>query len=257
MKYLLTFAIVAAIVSEISCDIPNVFEFCSALMSDRRTSCDKSTCQGIPGKRGQKGPSGSRGIKGDTGATGSPRELEEKVKRVEAALKIITSSIPSEIKNVCAMGMKSRAIPDSAISVSSEYSPEYNGRHGRLDEQQSSGLMYAAWHPQPSQIGEWFQVDFGVRKSVAGVVSQGRPPCCNQWTTSYKVKVANSTDLFQSVTENGSDKIFKANTDDNTRVTNIFPTPITCRYIRIYPQTWNNVAAMRLEFIRGECFSLY
>ncbi|XP_077966710.1 lactadherin-like [Styela clava] len=255
MKFILTLAIVSAIAFEISCDIPNVFEFCSALMSDRQTSCDRSTCQGIPGKRGPEGPRGLIGLKGDTGAAGSPRELEEKVKRIEVALKILSSSIPSNRINVCAMGMKSRAIPDSAISVSSEHTREYNGRHGRLDE--TADHSYGVWHAVAGLIDEWFQVDFGVKKSVAGVVSQGRPACCSQWVTSYKVEIANSTDMFEPVTENGAVKIFNANEDGDTKVTNIFPTQITCRYIRIYPQAWNGRIAMRLEFIRGECFDLY
>nr|XP_039266604.1 lactadherin-like isoform X1 [Styela clava] len=256
MKSVLTLAVLVVAISVGFCDIPNVYEFCNALMSGERTSCDRATCQGRPGKRGAEGPRGLRGPKGEIGPIGSTEEFEVKIRQLSDAIKVISSTmLPTEIFNLCAMGMKSRAIPDSAISVSSEWIPEYHGRHGRLDE--PTNASYGVWHSR-SNTGEWFQVDFEVPKSVSGVITQGRPTCCNQWVKTYKVLIGNSTDQLQPVTENGRDKIFTGNTKDGKeKVTNIFPAPVTGRYIRIYPQTWNRHAVMRLEFLRGECFHLY
>jgi hypothetical protein len=43
------------------------------------------------------------------------------------------------------------------------------------------------------------------------------------------------------------DRIFKANTDTTTVVTNQLRTPLKARAVRINPLTWNNYISMRVE----------
>ena len=43
------------------------------------------------------------------------------------------------------------------------------------------------------------------------------------------------------------DRVFPANTDSTTAVTNQLRTPLKARAIRILPYTWNNYISMRAE----------
>ncbi|XP_039267776.2 lactadherin-like isoform X1 [Styela clava] len=226
------------------------------MSNGQQAPCDRTTCSGRPGKRGQEGLRGLKGEKGEVGQTGTPGELVTKVAHLEKLLEMIMAGTQKDL--YCGMGMKSREIPDSAISVSSSYS-KHQGRYARLDEQPSEiPISYGVWHPIYNRVGEWIQIDLGKMRSVAGVITQGRPNCpCEQWVTSYKVKYGNSTNKYVTITENGRDKIFPANTDMDTKVANLFQTPVVARYIRIYPQTGHNFMVMRLELIRGECSDLY
>ncbi|XP_077969093.1 EGF-like repeat and discoidin I-like domain-containing protein 3 [Styela clava] len=241
-----------------SCDIPNVFEFCTALMSDKQNSCSKATCQGRPGKRGPVGPKGNKGVKGDTGATGTSVALEARVKQLEDTIAMMKKVFtPNQKLEFCAMGMKSRDIADADISTSSDWESFHHGQYGRLDEQPASNpTSYGSWISRKPRIGDWIQIDLGMPKAVSGVVTQGRPTSYDQWVTSYKIKCGNFTNSFQTIMENNQEKVFQGNNDRNTKVTNIFPNPVVCRYVRLYPQRWHVHLSMRMEILRGECYDL-
>lgn len=42
-------------------------------------------------------------------------------------------------------------------------------------------------------------------------------------------------------------QVFQGNTDKDTVVSHVFPQHISARYIRIWPETWINRVAMRIE----------
>ena len=42
-------------------------------------------------------------------------------------------------------------------------------------------------------------------------------------------------------------QVFQGNTDKDTVVSHVFPQHIRARYIRIWPKTWTNHVAMRVE----------
>ena len=42
-------------------------------------------------------------------------------------------------------------------------------------------------------------------------------------------------------------KVFSANSDRNTVVTNTLPEPQTCRVVRVMPTAWHSHISMRLE----------
>ncbi|XP_019614562.1 PREDICTED: LOW QUALITY PROTEIN: uncharacterized protein LOC109462448 [Branchiostoma belcheri] len=44
-------------------------------------------------------------------------------------------------------------------------------------------------------------------------------------------------------------QVFTGNTDNHTPVTNILDTPVDARYVRFYPQSWNDKIAMRVEIL--------
>jgi hypothetical protein len=108
---------------------------------------------------------------------------------------------------------------------------------GRLD-----GTLWAA---DTSEIGKWYQMDNGKIADIVGVAIKGREDCCDQWVKTFKVKYYDAG-TWKDV-DGGA--IFTANTDGVTQVEVKFATPVTTRYIRIYPQTWNNHMSLRAGLI--------
>ncbi|XP_077973253.1 lactadherin-like [Styela clava] len=242
-----------------SCHMPTVYEFCSHVVANGDTSqltCDSSQCQGRPGKRGSQGPRGLTGVKGQKGEQGTAENQEEKIRELESSLAKTSRIIEALPKSAyCFMGMRSRDIPDSAITASSIYDVHHNAYDGRLDNRKKTGDV-AAWAVRQNRKGEWLQVDFGRPELVGGIITQGRESI-SQWVTSFTISCGLSTSTLATVQENGAQKIFAGNSDRDTKKINMFPKPITCRYIRVYPQTWQVHINMRVEFIKGMCYDLY
>ncbi|XP_077973588.1 lactadherin-like [Styela clava] len=257
----------------VKCQIPNVYEFCSALMKDRppnhsQTGCGKE-CQGRPGKRGPIGEQGPPGLKGDQGIQGTCDDVEERQRLFEAEMKKKIDLIPK--LSYCSLGMKSNDIPDEKITASSFVDHRLAPHFARLDSRvrlsTSSKEMteVGSWCPKTNNVGEWIQIDLGATKSVAGVVIQGRPKHQrgNQnWVKTFKISCGPAVNELSTIMENRSEKIFVGNTDKDTHVINIFPTPMICRIVRLYPLTWNTVspwfrACLRMELIKGECHDLF
>nr|XP_039261507.1 lactadherin-like isoform X1 [Styela clava] len=255
------------------CQIPNVYEFCSALMEDRRPNhsqpgCRKE-CQGRPGKRGPIGEQGPPGLKGDQGIQGTCDDVEERQRLFEAEMKKIFDLIPK--LSYCSLGMKSNEIPDEMITASSFVDHRFAPHFARLDSRvglstsATSTIEVASWCPKTNNVGEWIQIDLETPKSVAGVVIQGRPK--NQWgnqcwVKTFKISCGHTVDELSTIMENGSEKIFVGNTDKDSHVIKLFSTSMTCRFVRLYPLTWNTVspwvrACLRMELIKGECHDLF
>ncbi|XP_077976090.1 inactive carboxypeptidase-like protein X2 [Styela clava] len=247
-------------------DIPNVYEFCSALMTDKTASSHSCAdqCQGRPGKRGPEGRRGLPGVKGDRGQEGTTESLEDKIRLLEEKMKKTVDIIPK--LSYCGLGMKNRDIPDHAITASSDYDYRHAAHHERMDENAvfhtaSTGFSIGAWCPTHDTNHPWIQVDFQRPRFIGGIVTQGRPIKYgwdhNQWVKTYKVACGNSTSTLRTITDNSVDKVFVGNTDEDSKVINMFPKPLICRLIRLYPLSWNNHPCMRMEVIRGECHDMF
>ena len=90
---------------------------------------------------------------------------------------------------------------------------------------------------------------------IEGVTTKGRaigPPSLGvftgEWVRQYKVRISNDgktwTDLSRA--EGGSNPtMFTANQDRTTAATNTFGSEVEARYLRIYPQTYNQRISMR------------
>nr|XP_039260776.1 lactadherin-like [Styela clava] len=237
-----------------SCHMPNVSEFCSHVVANGNTSqltCDSSQCQGRPGKRGSQGPRGLSGSKGQKGEQGTAENLEERIRKLESSLAKTSQIVEALPKSAyCFMGMRNRDIPDSAIRASSIWDGTHNAYDGRLDNREKP-RNYGAWAARHNRKGEWLQVDFGRPKLVGGIITQGRESY-DQWVRSFKISCGRTTSSLATIR-----KIFTGNSDRDTKKINMFPNPITCRYIRVYPQSWRNHISIRVEFINGVCHDLY
>ena len=192
------------------------------------------------------------------------------------------SFVPAEIKSdlLCcvdrdncatALGMESGAILDAQLSDSGAFA----GSQPRLNAQGSNAAwIFSGPAGKLHTFGEtWYQVDFGKSVSLAGVGSQGRGDR-SYWVTSYKVRfamsdpaqypndgVADESDIWsfaqQRVDIGGGlsawqDHVFSANSDRSTVVKNWFESPVTARYVRVYPMSAKTITAMRLEFYGGD-----
>ncbi|XP_019619435.1 PREDICTED: uncharacterized protein LOC109466209 [Branchiostoma belcheri] len=148
------------------------------------------------------------------------------------------------------LGMESGAIPDDSITASSI------GHHNGLlpyFARLKGTVGWGGWGAGIQIIGQWLQVDLGVIKSVTGTVTQGASfPVYNQytWVTSYKLGYSGDATFWTTYADSdGSDKVFTANTDRKTPVTNLLDNPVDARYVRFYPQSWHIRIAMRVEII--------
>nr|XP_039266363.1 lactadherin-like [Styela clava] len=236
--------------------MPTVYEFCSHVVANGDAGqliCDSSQCQGSPG---EIGPTGAKGQKGEQGTA---ENLEERIRELEDSLTKTNQIIDALPRSTyCYMGMRSRDIPDSAITASSIYDEYHQAYHGRLDNRAKTEDC-GRWSPKKvsfNQKGEWLQVDFGRSELVGGIITQGRDAVA-QWVASFTVSCGLSTSSLATIQESGVEKIFAGNSDVDTKVINMFPKPITCRFIRVHPQTWYIYINMRVEFIKGVCYDLY
>ncbi|XP_077973354.1 lactadherin-like isoform X2 [Styela clava] len=224
--------------------MPTVYEFCSHVVDKEgpsQATCDLSQCKGRPGKRGPIGEKGDRGSKGPKGNPGTAEHLERRIQELEGAY--------------CYLGMKNREIPDSAITASSVYDGNHNSYHGRLDSRYKSNDK-GVWAAKYNRVGEWLLVDLGKPTMVGGVISQGRHDH-DQWIKTFTISCGYSSSTLKLIQDSGSTKVFTANRDRDTKVINMFPNPISCRYIRVNPQSWHGHVSLRVEFIKGVCYDMY
>ncbi|ABY27912.2 putative echinonectin [Ostreococcus tauri virus OtV5] len=101
-----------------------------------------------------------------------------------------------------------------------------------------------AWSSEENKVGKWYQMDNGKIADIVGVAIKGRKNS-NQWVKTFKVKYYDAG-TWKDVDGGAT---FTGNTDPDTQVEAKFATPVKTRYIRIYPQTWNNHMSLRAGLI--------
>ena len=99
------------------------------------------------------------------------------------------------------LGMESRAIPDSQISASSEYSLTHAAHQGRLHFQAVGGLV-GSWSSGANDLNQWLQVDLGIAVRVTGIATQGRNEA-KQWVKEYKLQYGEDGRNFAFYRRNG------------------------------------------------------
>lgn len=108
------------------------------------------------------------------------------------------------------------------------------------------------WYDTYANWGAW-QVDLGSVKNVNGVITQGRfnsnipVPPTGQHVTTINVQVSSNGSTW---TDMGN---YNANTDHQTPVSNIFPSSVQARYVRITPTNAVSAACMRADVISIPC----
>ena len=105
-----------------------------------------------------------------------------------------------------------------------------------------------AWSAGSNNTNEWVQMELKEIKTVTGVQIQGRYNV-SQWVKTFRVSY--STD-GTNYTYNDSEKIYTVPTQDSNTINNIFfDSPVTAKYIKIHPLTWNSHNSMRCGVLTG------
>uniref|UniRef100_A0A2C9M9G4 Hemocytin n=1 Tax=Biomphalaria glabrata TaxID=6526 RepID=A0A2C9M9G4_BIOGL len=143
------------------------------------------------------------------------------------------------------MGLQSQQIiKDSQITASSS-KPFHGPQLARLSEYFYQG----SWMPLNDDTSPYIQVNFQEPKFLSGVVTQGEGTE-ERWVTEYKVYTSmDGVDFVPYSAKQDGATIFKANTDSNTPVTNLFVQNILAQYIRIYPVGSHMQPALRFDVL--------
>jgi F5/8 type C domain/von Willebrand factor type A domain len=143
------------------------------------------------------------------------------------------------------------SLPGEALTASSYW--ENDDRASPKNAHFSDIETHSNWQPANNSgmnfTNDWLQVDLGqpVRISAVGTKGRANDQQWVQWTASYKLAVSLDGVTWSFLSEAGSDIIFLGNTDTQTEVRNALAVPVTARYIRFYPITWQQVPNMRVE----------
>ncbi|XP_072041633.1 EGF-like repeat and discoidin I-like domain-containing protein 3 [Amphiura filiformis] len=181
--------------------------------------------------------------------------------------------VQASAKSTCQdrLGVEDGWIGDSQITASTEFAHSvYHGaNNARLNRVEQKGTT-GAWSAQTNDGNQWIQAALGDptcsaktndgnkcpqsavgdQTWVIGVLIQGRHDA-SHWVTQFKVQYSNDGDFWRFVqqTDNHGEMVFDGNTDQNTVVTKLFPTPVKTSYIRIIPTAWNGHISLRFELL--------
>lgn len=92
----------------------------------------------------------------------------------------------------------------------------------------------------------YIQVDFREPKLLSGIVTQGEGKE-DKWITGFQVyySIDGAKFIPYSEQQDGNAKIFKANINSDSAVTNVFGQNVIARYLRIVAVTYYNSVALR------------
>lgn len=165
----------------------------------------------------------------------------------------IQSTIKPSNKSICTdpMGIESGLL-NNMISVSSSTFDNFNAANVSLKSE-------SAWIPFTASTNQWIQVDFTEPRIITGIVSKGissKSKTGEAWIEAYKIVYSNDLVNWNKILDSNSvEQIYSANFDGNNPNTVFFKTPIRTRYIRLHPEKWYNMPALRLEILG--CFEAY
>jgi len=153
-----------------------------------------------------------------------------------------------------ALGLEDRTITDDQMTASSVWDEYHAASQGRLNNYHS-GPYIGAWLPQDGmQANSWIQVKLVPERRVTAITTQGRPSDYQQYVKTYSLQYSSDgvswTDIMdEASTTEPTPKLFTANFDTSTPITNYLSTPINTAYIRLYPQDYQEQPALRMEIL--------
>ena len=107
------------------------------------------------------------------------------------------------------------------------------------------------WTAQTADDKQYLQVDLGAILKVTAIFSQGAPES-QEWVSSFTMSYADTgrDDWHEYLNHDGNAAVvFKANADQYTIIESVLRQPITARFIRINPKTWQNKISMRIDVL--------
>merc|ERR1739838_1107613 len=168
------------------------------------------------------------------------------IKNIKNQMSKIISMLEKAERSVRAAGIENSAIiEDHQLTSSSQYPySNYEPRDGRLHSTTGYGWLMS----NPYRVGEWLQVDLESNRKILGVATQGHRDnsCCYTKTfkLEYKTEEQQSFDTIRD--DEGNVKIFNGNVaGGDSVVKNNLDQPITARFVRISPLTWQGAPYIR------------
>ncbi|KAI8514463.1 phosphatidylethanolamine binding [Branchiostoma belcheri] len=92
------------------------------------------------------------------------------------------------------------------------------------------------------------KVDLHSVTNVAGVRTQGRGDY-PQWVTRYKLSFSTDGVVWDIYSEQGQEKEFTGNTNQNTIATQLLAPPVLTRFVRFHPLSWSDGPSMRMDVL--------
>ncbi|XP_016329767.1 discoidin, CUB and LCCL domain-containing protein 1-like [Sinocyclocheilus anshuiensis] len=117
------------------------------------------------------------------------------------------------------------------------------------------------WFPNSTQPGvaddlnnnqpKWLQIDLGEKRRITGILTTGLTIAGFEYfVKNYKIEYKERSRWRTFVQYNNSDEmIFEGNTDSLHQTRNTFHPSIVARSIRVVPQQWHRIIAMRLQLL--------
>uniref|UniRef100_A0A672Q3J5 Discoidin, CUB and LCCL domain-containing protein 1-like n=1 Tax=Sinocyclocheilus grahami TaxID=75366 RepID=A0A672Q3J5_SINGR len=117
------------------------------------------------------------------------------------------------------------------------------------------------WIPNSTQPGvaddlnnnqpKWLQIDLGEKRRITGILTTGLTIAGFEYfVKNYKIEYKERSRWRTFVQYNNSDEmIFEGNTDSLHQTRNTFHPYIVARSIRVVPQQWHRIIAMRLQLL--------
>ncbi|KXJ05091.1 Coagulation factor VIII, partial [Exaiptasia diaphana] len=113
----------------------------------------------------------------------------------------------------------------------------------------SDGRLYGntSWCSRTSSNSEYIQIDFVKMVTLTGIATQGYHTM-DKWVKTYIIKYSIDGIQWNYHREGGNSvKIFQGNSDRSSIAVRWLSHPLTVRYIKVHPQTWNTAVCMRIE----------
>jgi len=109
------------------------------------------------------------------------------------------------------------------------------------------------WRASSEEAGEWYQMDLGSVKEVAGIVTQGHGPVGDCYmVTSYKVQASLNDHDFEYVDGGNLFRGTQPADGGDSKVESFFSTVVQARFVKIMPQSWHRHQNMRAAVLLPE-----
>ncbi|XP_048579859.1 uncharacterized protein LOC5521691 isoform X2 [Nematostella vectensis] len=143
-------------------------------------------------------------------------------------------------------GLADYTIDDSLLTASSSDRTSVPA-FARLRLQSKPGSS-GAWCSAKNTLGEYLQVDLGLRRQVTHIAIQGRPKSTD-FVKSFYLKYGNDGSTFNYYGANATENylVLNGSSDSDTVANIMLKDPINARFVRIYPSSWSNNICLRIE----------
>ncbi|XP_048583976.1 uncharacterized protein LOC5501433 isoform X1 [Nematostella vectensis] len=131
-------------------------------------------------------------------------------------------------------------LPDHRLYATTEHNEYLKAHEGRL-----YGPFGWATYGN-NDLNDHIRIDLGGIHIICAIATQGSHTSA-EWVTKYKVAYSIDGQTWSLYQENGANKTFLANTDQDSVVTNVLQSPVAVKMLRIYPVEYSGYKCMRLE----------